>query len=457
MGANRRGRGRAWPWVLVVVLMAAIAVGVWYVRRPTGPPSAPSSQVVQEMTYTCPMHPQIRQPRPGNCPICGMKLVPAEPGTTTTVGEKPTSEIPGQGVIEVDPRRQQLIGVVTVPVTKRRLDRAVRTVGDVTIDESRTYDVHTKVDGWVERLYTNQTGKMVRKGQPMLTIYSPDLVSTQQEYLVALRSQQRLANSPFPEVKKSGDSLLAATRERLRLWDIPDSEIRRLETTGEAKKTLTIYAPASGYIMEKMVTEGRMVAPAMTLLRLADLSRIWVEASVYEYEMPTVQVGQRAKLTLQAHPGTAFWGRVNYVYPTVESMTRAVKARIEFANPGLQLKPGMYGDVEIMVPTADQLSVPAQAVMDTGTRTVVFVKQGEGVFVPREVTVGPRAGGYYPVLRGLQEGELVVSSPSFLLDSESKLRAAAEGAMAGMTDEGKAKAAEPAAPGAGAHAGHGGR
>ena len=456
MEVSGRSHGRALLWVLLLVLIAAIAVGVWYLRKPASRPAAPGRTTeVQEVIYTCPMHPQIRRKGPGECPICGMKLVPTEPGATTAAEAKPTSGIPGQGVIEIDPRRQQLIGVVTVPVTKRKLDRAVRTVGDVTIDESRTYEVHTKVDGWVERLYTNQTGKIVRKGQPMLTIYSPDLVSTQQEYLVALRSQQRLANSPFPEVKKSGDSLLAATRERLRLWDIPDSAIRRLETTGEVRKTLTLFAPASGYIMEKMVTEGTMVTPAMTLLKLADLSRIWVEASVYEYEMPTIQVGQRAKLTLQAHPGTAFWGRVNYIYPTVESMTRSVKARLEFANPGLTLKPGMYGDVEIMVPTADQLAIPEQAMMDTGTRKLVFVKQGEGIFVPREVTVGPRADGYYPVVSGLHEGELIVASPTFLLDSESKLRAMTEGeSMAGMKHEAKPEAAKPAA--GGAHAGHGG-
>jgi RND family efflux transporter MFP subunit len=433
--------------VLVVVLMAAIAGGVWYARRPTGPPSAPSSQVVQEMTYTCPMHPQITKKGPGDCPICGMNLVPVEPGATTAAGERPASGIPGQAAIEIDPRRQQLIGVVTTPVTRRRLDRVVRTVGNVTIDESRTYEVHTKVDGWVERLYTNQTGKIVRKGQPMLTIYSPDLVSTQEEYLVALRSRKRLADSPFAEVKRSGDSLVTATRDRLRLWDIPESEIRRLEQTGEVKKTLTVYAPASGYIMEKMVTEGMMVEPAMALLELADLSRVWVEASIYEYELPTVQVGQRAKLTLTAHPGKVFWGRVNYVYPMVEDMTRTVNARIEFANPGLTLKPGMYGDVEIMVPTADQLALPEQALMDTGVRKLVFVRQSEGLFMPREVTVGPRAAGYYPVVSGLQEGELVVSSPNFLLDSESKLRAVTEDAT---------ETKPTPAPKAGEQAGHGG-
>jgi RND family efflux transporter MFP subunit len=456
MQANRRNRGRALPWVLLILLLVAIIAGVWYLRKPSARPAAPGGAAqVQGVIYTCPMHPQIRQKGPGQCPICGMTLVPVEPGATTAAQAMPTSSVPGQGVIQIDPRQRQLIGVVTTPVTRRKLDRAVRTVGDVTIDESRTYEVHTKVDGWVERLYTNQTGKIVRQGQPMLTIYSPDLVSTQEEYLVALRSQQRLANSPFPEVRKSGASMLAAARERLRLWDVPDSDIRRLETTGQVRKTLTISAPATGYIMEKMVTEGTMVTPAMTLLKLADLSRVWVEASVYEYELPTIAVAQRAKLTLQAHPGTAFWGRVNYVYPTVESMTRSVKARLEFANPRLALKPGMYGDVEILVPTSDQLAIPEQALLDTGARKLVFVEQTEGIYVPREVTLGPRAEGYYPVLSGLREGELVVSSPNFLLDSESKLRAMTQGgSMAGMTHEAKPEAAKPATRSA--HTGHGG-
>jgi len=299
------------------------------------------------------------------------------------------------------------------------------------------------VEGWIEKLHANETGKLVRKGEPLLTIYSPELVSTQQEYLVALRSRERVAESPFPEVRQSAESLLDAARERLRLWDISENDLQHLEKTGQVRKTLTLYAPATGYIMDKEALEGMRVMPDMILFQLADLSRVWVEANVYEFEAPVVKVGQPAKLTLQAHPGQVFAGRVSYIYPTLEEMTRTLKARLEFANPGLGLKPGMYANVEIVAQAGEELVIPEQAVVDTGTRRVVFVKQGEGTFVPREVTLGPRAVGYYPVLSGLEEGEQVVSSPNFLIDSESRFQAAIE------------ETGTPAA-GEGARAGHGG-
>jgi Cu(I)/Ag(I) efflux system membrane fusion protein len=216
----------------------------------------------------------------------------------------------------------------------------------------------------------------------------------------------------------------AAARERLELWDISDSEIARLERSGEVKKALTLYAPASGYVMEKMVVEGMQVTPSMTLYRLAELSRVWVEVSVYEYEAALVRVGERAVLTMAAHPGRELVGRVSYVYPTVETMTRTLRARVEFANPGLMLKPGMYADVLMEAPSGKAVAIPEEAVLDSGTRKIVFVKEGEGTFVPREVTLGARAAGYYPVLSGVSEGEEVVSSPGFLIDSESRLQAA---------------------------------
>ena len=352
---------------------------------------------------------------------------------------KPTiqSTVAGRGVIEISPEKQQLIGVVVSPVERCALSRAVRAVGLVVVDEGRLSDIHTKIEGWVEKLYANQTGKIVRKGQPLLTIYSPELVSTQQEYLVALRSRERVRESPFPEVRRSGDSMVAAARERLKLWDISDGEIAHLEKTGEVKKALTLHAPATGYVMEKMAVEGMRVLPEMTLYRLADLSRVWVEVEIYEYEAAAVKVGQQAALTLASYPGQTFRGRVTYIYPTVETMTRTLKARLEFENPGLLLKPGMYADVVTEAPAGEELAIPEEAVLDSGTRKIVFVKEGEGTFAPREVTIGARATGYYPVLSGVKEGELVVSSPNFLIDSESRLQAAMQARRAG-----------------GAHAGH---
>jgi RND family efflux transporter MFP subunit len=314
----------------------------------------------------------------------------------------------------------------------------VRTVGLVKVDEGLLSDVYPKVSGWIEKLYANQTGKLVRQGQPLLTIYSPDLVSTQEEYLVALRSRSRLANSPFAEVRRSGDSLVAAARDRLRLWDIPEKDIKRLEQSGQVRKTLTLYAPTTGYIMEKQAVEGLQVSPGMPLYKLAGLSRVWVEAAIYENEASLIRVGQRAKMTLQARPGRTYTGQVTYIYPTVEAATRTLTARLEFPNPGLGLKPDMYADVVLAVPGAEELTVPETAVIDTGRGKFVFVKVEEGTFVPREMTVGPRGAGYYPVLSGVSAGETVVTSANFLIDSEAQFRAAAE-AMKG-----------------GGHAGHGG-
>ena len=316
--------------------------------------------------------------------------------------------------------------MVTTRVEVRDLNNLIRAVGQVVVDEERLSDIHTKIEGWIEKLYVNKTGQLVHSGQPLLTIYSPDLVSTQEEYLVALQSRERTKDSPFPEVRRSGDSLVAAARKRLELWDISAAEIARLDRTGEVKKALTLYSPATGYVMERMAVAGMRVMPEMTLYRLADLSRVWVDVSVYEYEAPLLRVGERATLKLAAHPGRELSGRVSYVYPVVETMTRTLRARVEFPNPALMLKPGMYGDVVIEAPAGKALAIPEEAVLDSGTRKLVFVKQGEGTFVPREVTVGARAAGYYPVLTGLSQGEQVVSSPNFLIDSESRLQAAVQ-------------------------------
>ena len=421
-------RGRAWV-ALVVVLVVAAAIGFGGYRLYRS--KAKSGTVKAVRLWTCPMHPSVIQDHPGNCPICGMKLVPLEESKP-----KVQSQVEGHGVVDIATDKQQLIGVVTTKAEVRDLKTLIRAVGQVVVDEERLSDVHTKIDGWVEKLYVNKTGQVVRKGQPLLSIYSPDLVSTQEEYLVALRARQRAKDSPFPEVRQSGESVVAATRKRLELWDVTDAEIARLERTGVAKKALTLYAPATGYVMEKMVVEGMQVMPSMTLFRLADLSRVWVDVSVYEYEAPLVHLGEQAALALTAHSGREFVGRVTYIYPTVETTTRTLKARLEFENPGLELKPGMYGDVVIQSPSGKALAVPEEAVLDSGTRKIVFVKQGEGTFVPREVTVGARAAGYYPVLSGLSAGEEVVSSPNFLIDSESRLQAAIQQKQQGGTHGG---------------------
>ena len=423
---GRQMRGMLWKIVVIVVLIA-VGAGVWMVVARGGTKAATA---VEAQRWTCPMHPSVIRPEPGSCPICGMDLVPVE---ETKTGEK--SDVEGHGVMVIEPEKQQLIGVVTTPVERRALERRVRTVGLVTIDETRVSHVHTKVEGWIETVYAGETGKIVREGDPLLTIYSPELVSTQEEYLLALRSRERTKESPFEEVRRSGESMVSAARRRLELWDITDAEIARLEKTGEVRKALTLYAPSSGYVMEKEhALAGMRVTPGMKLYEVADLSRVWVEADVYEFEAPLVKVGQEARLTLAALPGRVFRGQCTYIYPTVEERTRTLTSRFEFANPKLELKPGMYADVEVLAPSEEQLAVVQDAVLDTGTRKIVFVQEGEGTFRPREVTLGARMAGYYPVLSGLEEGERVVSSPNFLIDSESRFQAAME-AMKATSDE----------------------
>ncbi len=431
MWSRRAAKGRAWSAALVTVLVVVVVgLGIYFaVTRGGGGSTAQGEEL-----WTCPMHPSVVRTEPGSCPICGMDLVPMKEAGTKQAG------IEGHGAVEISPDKQQLIGVVTTAAERRRVARTVRSVGRVEVDESRLSEVHTKVEGWVETLYASETGKVVKKGQPLLTIYSPELVATQEEYLLALRSRQRTKDSPFEEVRRSGETMVAAARRRLELWDISAREVEQLEKTGVVKKALTVDAPSTGYVMEKMVVEGMRVMPDMTLYRLADLSRVWVEVDVYEYEAPWVKQGLTATLTASAQPGRRYRGRVEYVYPTVDPMTRTLKARLEFANPGLDLKPGMYGDVELEVPGEEVLAIPESAVIDSGTRKVVFVKEGEGTFVPREVEVGARMDGYYPVLSGLEGGEQVVSSPNFLIDSESQFEAALQAAKAGS--DGKPKDSE---------------
>ncbi|HUT73356.1 MAG TPA: efflux RND transporter periplasmic adaptor subunit, partial [Armatimonadota bacterium] len=284
-----------------------------------------------------------------------------------------------------------------------------------------------KVGGWVEKLHVNFTGAQVRKGQPLLSIYSPELVATQEEYLLALRAQKRLQRSSFAEVAANGDSLLAATRRRLELWDIPESEIRRIERTGHPIKTITLYAPTSGFVMDKYVLEGQKVGSTTELMVVANLDQVWVQAEFYEEDAELVRVGDQAQLTVNAYPNQRWTGAIDYVYPAVDPQTRTLRARLRFRNPGLLLKPGMYANVAIERPLGMQLTVPEEAILDSGTRQIVFLDRGDGHFEPRQVTPGRRADGRREILSGLAAGDLVVTSGNFLIDSESRLKSALSG------------------------------
>lgn len=329
--------------------------------------------------------------------------------------------------VSIDTRRQQLIGVRTAPVKREALDRSIRAVGVVKYDETRLADVNLKIEGWIRDLFVDYTGKYVQKGQKLFTFYSPELLTTQQEYLLALKTRDQMKQSQVSDAREYADRLVDAARQRISLWDLPPEQIRALEQTREAQTAVTFRSPVSGYVIEKQALQGMHVMPGQMLYKIANLSVVWVEADIYEQEIPLVKTGQRATVTLDAYPGEEFTGRVIYIYPTVEQNTRTVKVRFQLANPKGRLKPGMYANVALTAPVGVGLVVPANALLDSGSRQLVFVAEGDGYFQPRDVKVGQRLGDSVQIVEGLKEGEQVATAAAFFLDSESQLRASVQG------------------------------
>ncbi|HJU05298.1 MAG TPA: efflux RND transporter periplasmic adaptor subunit, partial [Nitrospiraceae bacterium] len=329
-----------------------------------------------------------------------------------------------QAYAMVSPYKQQLIGVTTAVVEKRPLETTVRAVGRVEYDEQRIAYVNLRISGWVEDLFVDYTGQLVRKGQPLFTLYSPDLVASQDEFLLAIRAREKLQESPLGQVRRQTDQLIDAARERLRLWTLTDRQIDDIARRGKAQTYLTIFSPVTGYVIDKQVFKGMFVQPQTRLYSIADLSVVWMTAEIYEFEVPFVTINQRATATFTAYPTQPFHGRVSYLYPYLNQQARTVKVRVDLPNPKLLLKPEMYGTVQIKVDRGHRLALPEGALLDSGTRQLVFLVRGEGFFEPREVKVGPKIGSYYEVHEGLQPGDRVVTSGNFLIDSESKLMAA---------------------------------
>ena len=442
----------------------------------------------QKQLWTCAMHPQVVVEEPGNCPICGMELVPLQqepaegvaesapagaqaemadmprtaepqerrilywraPMDPTYISDKPgkspmgmdlipvyaeEGDVSGGPAVVIDPVTVQNIGVRTARVEERALYRVIRAVGYIDYDEEKLYRVNIKFSGWIERLDVNETGQEVQRGQPMLAIYSPELVQTQEEYLLALRNAGRLAGSPFVEVSDGARSLLESTRRRLLYWDITEEQIADLESAGTVGKTMTLYAPVDGIVVSKMAEQGMHVKPGMDLYRIADLSTIWVYAQIYEYEIPWVRAGQAVEMELPYVPGKVLTGKVDYIYPYLDPKTRVVRVRIVFPNPDLELKPRMYANVRIRSRIGRAVTVvPGESIIRSGKRNVVFVARGGGKFEPREVTLGAEGDdSYMQVLKGLDPGEEVVTSAQFLIDSESRLREAIRKMLEGRT------------------------
>src|ERR1051326_1185963 len=390
------------------------------------------SQTAQgQQLYTCGMHPQVIQNKPGNCPICGMKLTPVRKQN----GSSATNAAPGStnadhaiaaepGIISIDPATTQNMDLRTGVVARGPLRRVIRTVGIVDYDETALSEVSTKFRGWVEKLYVDATGKQMHRGEPLFEIYSPELYLAETEYLLSFGSMTNHENIAA-ELRRT------ASLTKLRYWDISDDQIAELERTRSAKKTLRVNAPRDGIVVEKMVVEGQMVEAGAKLYRLADLATVWVQAQVYEQDLPFIKLGQEAVVSLASQPDPKFRGRVTYLYPMVDDKTRTARVRMEFHNPGYFLKPGMYATVEMsseLAPSA--LLVPDMAVLRSGEKNTVFVALDGARFEARSVVLGPRAGGdAYAVLSGLKEGERVVTSGQFMLDSESQLREAIQKMM----------------------------
>jgi Cu(I)/Ag(I) efflux system membrane fusion protein len=338
------------------------------------------------------------------------------------------------GIVTIPPERLQTIGVKYEQVARRPLEKLIRTVGRVAIDERRLAKVTIKFHGWIEQLFVSATGDHVKKGQKLFAIYSPDLVATQEEYLLALQSRKQLGESKIPEVATGSKDLLEATRHRLHLWDIGEEHIRELERTKQVAKTLPLHSPISGTVISKSILQGAHVEPGEELYTIADLSRVWILADIYEDELAFVKIGQKAAVTFSYDPSQVLTGQVGFIYPTLDPKTRTAKVRFELDNPGEKLKPHMYANVELRVDLGTRLAIPQEAIIESGQKQVVFLHLGSGKLEPRLIKTGLKTGEWSEVLAGLKEGEHIVTSANFLIDSESRLKSVVDsmGGMPGM-------------------------
>ena len=407
------------PLLLIIVLVSGFLLG----RVSTNDTvqeaqDAAPSDGQQILYWQAPMDPTEIYDSPGKSKM-GMDLIPVY---------EDESGVESGSTVSIDPATVQNMGVRTGHVQRLDFSRVIRTVGEVQYDEERLYLVNTKISGWIEKLYVHFVGDQVQEGDPLLEIYSPELVSTQQEYVLAFKNLQLVAESSVPSVREDAEKLLASARTRLEYWDIPASEIEQLAQSGEVKKTILLVAPATGIVVKRNAIEGAYIEIGRDLFEIADLRTVWVHASFYDNEVPWISDGQRVEMELSYLPGKTYAGRVSYVYPYLRERARDVHVRLIFSNPDLDLKPGMYANVQLqgkVIP--DAVVVPSEAVIRSGARAIVFIVRGEGRFEPREVLLGEEGGpgnDYVRILTGLEGGEEIVTSAQFMLDSESRLQEA---------------------------------
>ena len=443
--------------VLGVVLAAAgFGGGYWYAKRARADTAQTGPGGRKILYWHDPMHPSYKSDKPGIAPDCGMRLEPVyadeargaaraekkvayyrdpqdpnyrsdKPGINPETGNDlvPFYDEPAPGTINVSAERLQLIGVKFGTVESASTEHTIRAVGRVAFDETRISRINSKIEGWVEQLFADHVAQPVRAGEPLLTIYSPEMLASQQEYLLALRSRDVLAGSTVPGVKSHTDSLIEASRRRLELFDISPAQIEQVRSTGKPVRTVTIHSPVSGIITERKVYPRMRIGPEMELYTIADLSRVWVLADVFEYEARNIRVGMPATVNLANIGGALVAARVSHILPEVEPQTRTLKVRLDLPNPGQRLRPDMFVDVDFRIARGAAVSVPTEAVLDTGMKKTVYVDRGNGSLEPRQVQTGARFGDRVEIVSGLRAGERIVVSGNFLIDSESQMKAAA--------------------------------
>ncbi len=406
--------------LLWLVLMAGtfaggIAFKTWLDKRT---PNAPAKAARKILYWHDPMHPAYKSDKPGTAPDCGMRLEPVY------ADDAPAAAPPiPEGAVRISADKQQLLNVKTGVAEVTSSSRTIRSAGRVALDETRVAHVHTKVEGWIDKVFVDYVGKPVEVGQPLFTLYSPEMLATQQEFLLAIKGRERLGKSTLEGVQDHMGQLVDAARRRLQLWDLTEAQIDEVARTGKPIRTITVHSPATGFVTDRKAFPNLQAKPDMDLYTITDLSRVWILADVFESDALAVQAGSQAAIRLPFEAGRVLTGRVTQILPQVDPTTRTMKARIEVENPKTALKPDAWVDVEFRVYSGPQLTVPAEAVLDTGEHRRVFLDRGNGVFEPRDVETGERLDGRVVILRGLAPGDKIVISGNFLIDSESQMKA----------------------------------